>query len=208
MARRTAAVAIAVTLVFLFSVGCSRTEESELAGETAQEESAEVGAEVDTTGLPTDAARSRGVPVPDEGGDDAPDIVLDGLVYEWKTSPQVGLQFTLDFVNPYETYERARGHLFVIAWYSQTPSRLGVYPWNEELVDNEPVDFSGGTRLLFRKDQRVKAFIPYSSRDGYYDQMRVLVYDDEGAKVVDAHYSLEVTGEPSGAKTPRPMIAL
>ena len=207
MTLKALTIVAALVLTFSFVAGCSRSEEGEPEPEIQTEQPVEGDVPEDAEELPSAAARSRGLPTEsDESGE--PDIVLDELVYEWRTSPETGLHVSVDLMNPYETYERARGSLFIVAWSSASPDEMGVFPWETELEDGEPSDPSAGSRLLFRKDQRAKAFIPYKSREGCYDQLRVLVYDDDGNKIVDAHYSLDIHGEPTGPQKPKPVIAL
>jgi len=159
----------------------------------------------------SDAARSRGVA--DEGDGDeegaGPTIVLNDLSYEWRLVPKRGLHVRLVFENPESGYERARGRVFLIASRTlATGDVRGGYPWNAEFDESGPTDHRDGTHLLFRKDQEVRAFIPYAEGEGHYDSLRILVYDDEGNMLIDRVYELDITGDPTGVRRPKPDLVL
>ncbi|MCD4690798.1 hypothetical protein K8S17_04985 [bacterium] len=197
---RTFLVALAVLLAV--AAGCSSGEEQ---GETGvpptDGEVAESAARVEETEI-SRAAQSRGVAVSgrDPDAELQPVIVLAQVTYEWRLSPQKGLHVTLEFINPNDTYERARGYVFAIANYRASASAVyGVYPWGTDIDDGGlPCDYSKGTHLLFRRDQDVRAFIPYENSQGFYDGLRVLVYSEDGDMLIDSTMDLEVSGEPTG----------
>ena len=142
----------------------------------------------------------------DEYGDE-PEVLLDGIEYEWRESPERGLHIILSFSNPNMTYERARGYVFAIA-SSSLDGDSHVYPWNTELTDGEPADYRDGTHLLYRDEQQVSAFLPHQGGVGYYDRLKVLVYDEDGELLIGQTYELEVDGTPSGPKDTTPALVL
>ncbi len=184
--------------------GCSAsgddaaTESSGTETENTAQESEEGGS--------SRAALGRGVSTGDEEEDAAlsPEIRLVEFTYEWRVSPKQGLQVDLSFENPHDTYERARGYVFVVAGYTSSRGAVsGVYPWNAELRDGLPSDYSDGSHLLFRREQAISAFIPYENSEGYYDNIRLFIYTEEGDLLKDQHYELDVTGEPTGVRKPK-----
>ncbi len=181
--------------VCLMALSCSKSEG------TAREDEAGASSTESEEVVLSRAARSRGLPVKEQDEEEPrAEVVLGGFVYEWRTSPQKGLHVTLDFVNPRDTYERARGYLFLIASYSgRARASVGVFPRNAELDGGRPVDHKDGTHLLYRKDHQVRVFIPYTDREGYYDLLRVLVYSEDGKVEMNQTYELEITGEPTGS---------
>lgn len=186
--------------------GCSGGTEEEVAERAPDEEVADV---VEEAVPPSDAARSRGIPLEEEPELKA-EIVLEDLEYEWRLSPRKGLLVRVEFVNPFDVFERARGYAFLIADYSERPGvNPGTYPLDIELVQgNLPDEYTLGSRLLFRKDQTVQVFIPYTDREGHYDSLKILVYSDEGELEIDKSYKLEVYGEPTGRVKPKPTLVL
>jgi hypothetical protein len=197
--------AISLLLVAALSLsGCSsggteaipeREEESAPASETE-------------ASVPSQAARSRGIAVEEEP-EYTPEVVLNDLIYEWRLSPRPGLLVTLEFVNPYDLFERARGHVFLIASYSGRPGvNMGTYPSGVELEDGLPASYADGAHILFRKDYTIRASIPYEDREGYYDSLRIVVYSEEGEIKIDQSYKLEVHGEPTGQVKPKPTLVL
>lgn len=157
----------------------------------------------------SDAARSRGLPVESEAGDEAvePEVLLGSMMYEWRVSPERGLYIQMEFVNPNITYERARGYVFAIA-SSSLDGSSGVYPWDAALKDGEPEDYRDGTHLLYRDDQEVSAFIPYRGGVGYYDRLKLLVFDEDGELLIGQTYELDVDGSPSGPRRSEPALVL
>jgi hypothetical protein len=156
-----------------------------------------------------DAARARGIAVVEEEteGDVEPEVLLGTLEYEWRESPERGLRVEARFVNPNVTYERARGYVFFVA-SSSLDGASGVYPWNAGLRDGEPEDHRDGAHLLYRDDQTVSAFLPYRGGVGYYDRLKVLVYDEDGEVLIGQTYELEVDGTASGPKEMKPKLVL
>jgi hypothetical protein len=157
------------------------------------------------------AALARGVSTDDEGEDAelAPEIRLVEFTYEWRVSPKKGLQIDLSFENPHDTYERARGYVIVVAGYTSSGGAVrGVYPWNVELKDGLPDDYSNGSHLLFRREQEISAFIPYGNSEGYYDNLRLLIYTEEGELLNDQRYELDVTGAPTEVRKPKIQFSL
>lgn len=191
-------------VVALLSAGCSGERQS--AQRQAEEERASESSE--EVNVPSQAARNRGVAVEEEP-EYAPEIVLSDLIYEWRQSPEPGLLVTVEFVNPYDVFERARGYVFFVAGYSGRPGvNLGTYPLDVELADGTPADYVDGSHVIYRKDHTITAFIPYRDREGYYDSLRILVYTDEGKLKIDQSYKLEVYGEPTGRVKPKPTLVL
>jgi len=191
MRKRVAGFGFALLLAAAVA-GCAKTEdrtdqESGAAGEGAQT---------------TDAAAGRGVPT-GEGDVEAstdPRIVLDAIEYEWVVTPEQGLHVALDFSNPNQGYGRAKGSVFLISGSSQDPAVSGVYPWGARIEGGKPADHKAGGQLLFRTEQRMTVFIPYKERAGCYDTVRIVVFDADGAVVIDETHDLAVTGEPSGRR--------
>jgi hypothetical protein len=178
--------------------GCSRTEDSaQVSGEAppVDEETAEV-------------ARTRGVAR--EGGEDDPEpvprVLLSEMSYEWRVVPEKGLMVVMEFTNPAETYQRAKGFVFLVAEYKVNAStaETGVYPWNTRMAEGVPEDFSAGSHLLFRDTQTVRAFIPYERADGCYNTLRVFVYHEDGRLITNRTYELDTTGEPGESGSFRP----
>jgi hypothetical protein len=197
---QTVAFAAALAGILLFA-GCSGNEDQ-------SRESASTG-DVNIDEETAAAAGTRGVP--QEGYDDesnpAPRVLLSKLDYEWRTSPEKGLMVTLDFTNPADTYERARGYVFLIAEYEAYGGSIaaqGVYPWNTKMENDLPLDFSEGSHLLYREEQTVRAFIPYKRSEGYYNRLKVYVYHEDGRLMTNRSYDLDITGTPgeSGSVNP------
>jgi hypothetical protein len=195
---------IAVLLVIVAAVGavtlvgCSRSDER--AG--AREEAAPMDEQT------AEAARTRGIA---RAGDEpeeepVPQVVLSEMSYEWRTSPEKGLAVVMEFTNPADTYERARGYVFLVAEYQVNGSTVerGVYPWNTRIVEGLPDDYREGTHLLYRDTQTVRAFIPYERADGYYNILRVHVYHEDGRLITNRMYELDITGTPGEKGSFRP----
>ncbi len=153
------------------------------------------------------AAGSRGV-LGSERSDDMepkPQVVLSQMTYEWRTSPDRGLHVTLDFTNPADTYERARGYVFLIAESTGFGSLVrGVYPWNISMEGNLPKDHTDGTHLLYRERQQVRAFIPYPRADGYFEILRLYVFHENGRLLTNRTYELDLTGASGETKKVNP----
>ncbi len=208
MTRLTVIVALfllAGVLVFGCSPGDEPAGETE-AGET--EAAGRAGAEMEDE--TTDAARSRGVASEEEDDDSLkPRIVVKDLEYEWRKVPEQGLYVRILFENPAETYERARGYVFLVArWSGEEGTDVGVYPWNANLDGDYPDDYEDGTHLLFRDEYEVRAFIPYRKWEGYYDSLRLIVYGEDGLPLIERAYELDITGEPTGVVKPKPDMVL
>jgi len=201
---RASLIALAVLLVVL--AGCSGGEQE--ATSDVPEGGDQSGSAVtdDDRSAPSPGARSRGVATIEADEDDGlqPLVVLQDIVYEWRVSPRRGLHVTLGFINPNDTYERARGYVFIIASSRASSGAVyGVYPWDVELgEDGLAVDYMDGMHLLYRRDQEVRASIPYQNASGYYDVLRILVYSEDGDVLIDNTVDLEVSGEPTGAVRP------
>ena len=134
-----------------------------------------------------------------------PQVVLSEMTYEWRTSPDRGLHVTLDFTNPADTYERARGYVFLIAESTRSGSLIkGVYPWNVSMDGNLPKDHTDGTHLLYRERQQVRAFIPHPRSDGHFEILRLYVFHENGRLLTNRTYELDFTGAPGEAKTVNP----
>lgn len=201
--RRRLPLALLILLASFAVCSCSRSgseEESasgsrDAGGESGWREPAE-----DTS--PSEAARSQGVPphTPREDSEEArPQIAVRGFSYEWRLEPEKGLHVSIHFVNTRETYERARGYLFLVATSASTPSApQGVYPWDARFEEGVPEKHTDGNRLLFREDLEARAFIPFAGGDGYYDHLRIVVYREDGGTAIDLDYDLAITGEPTG----------
>lgn len=211
MRRTTGVIFVGLVALLVALAGCSGDDEVDAVEEQIEEIQSE-----ETTSAPSEpaseAAQSRGLPVDDSGENDGtePMVVLNDLVYEWRTSPQRGLQVELEFINPYDTYERARGYAFVIASYGLSGGSVyGVYPWNAEIgEDGFPIDPTAGTHLLYRRDQNVRGFIPYENSEGFYNILQIIVYSEEGELLFTNRLDLDVTGDPTGAVRPPRTINL
>ena len=153
------------------------------------------------------AAGTRGV-AGSERSDDMepkPQVVLSEMTYEWRTSPDRGLHVTLAFTNPADTYERARGYVFLIAESMRSGSPIkGVYPWNISMDGNLPKDHTDGTHLLYRERQQVRAFIPYPRPDGHFEILRLYVFHENGRLLTNRTYELDFTGAPGETKRVNP----
>ncbi len=198
---RASLVALAVLLAVL--AGCSRGDQE--AESDVPEGGDQSGAAVadDGRSMPSSEARSRGVATTrvDENEGLQPLVVLKDIVYDWRVTPERTLHVTLGFINPHDTYERARGYVFIIASSRASSGAVyGVYPWNAELdADGLVVDHTDGTHLLYRRDQEVKASIPYRNVSGHYDVLRILVYAEDGDVLIDNTIDLDVSGEATGS---------
>ena len=153
------------------------------------------------------AARTRGVITRDR--DDAeeakPQVVLSEMTYEWRTSPDRGMHVTLNFTNPADTYERARGYVFLIAEATRSGSLVkSVYPWNTSMDGNLPEDYTDGSHLLYRDSQQVRAFLPYPRSDGHFETLRLFVFHENGRLLTNRTYELDFTGAPGAKKTVNP----
>jgi hypothetical protein len=202
--RAALRVALVVALVVVAAAGvmalggCSREGENARVGQEAppvDEESARV-------------ARTRGV-VGDEGPDPdevSPQVLLSEMRYEWRATPERGLLVELEFTNPADSYERAKGYVFLVAEYQVNGSAVetGIYPWNTRIVEGLPEDFSQGTHLLFRETQTVRAFIPYERGGGHYNTLKLHVYHEDGKLITNRTYELDITGEPGESGSFRP----
>ena len=134
-----------------------------------------------------------------------PQVVLSEMTYEWRVSPDRGIHVTLDFTNPADTYERARGYVFLIAESAVSGSPVrGVYPWNISMDGNLPKDHTDGTHLLYRERQQVRAFIPYPRPDGRFETLRLYVFHENGRLLTNRTYELDFTGAPGEAKKVNP----
>ena len=77
---------------------------------------------------PVDTARGVITDTREEDAEPSPEIRLAKLTYEWRVSPKKGLQIRLNFENPHDTYERARGYVVVVAGYTESGGAVtGVY---------------------------------------------------------------------------------
>jgi hypothetical protein len=150
------------------------------------------------------AARTRGVATeqrPDES-ETGVRVVLTDLTYTWQETPEKGLQVVMDFGNPLGGNTRARGYVFLVA-QSILPGKLvtGVYPWGTTLDEGGmPVDPTVGSHLLYRDRQQLRAFIPYTWGDGYFETLKVLVFHENGRLIVNRPYDLGLTGAPGQTK--------
>jgi len=199
MARRQ--IWLALSLVLALAVfGCSRTKDK-----AAQEEGGGAS-EAETS----EAAAARGVATGDGDAEVStePRIVLDVIEYEWVLTPEKGLHVALDFINPNQGYGRAKGSVFVIGTSTGDSSVRGVYPWNTTLEGDRPADYSAGGRLLYRTEQRLTLFLPYTGGTGCFDVLRILVYDDDGGVIMDETRELPITGEPTGRQKITQTLAL
>lgn len=153
------------------------------------------------------AARTRGVVYRDrdEAAEATPQVVLSEMTYEWRTSPDRGLHVTLNFTNPADTYERARGYVFLIAESTRSGSLVqGVYPWNTRMDGNLPEDYTDGTHLLYRESQQVRAFLPYPRSDGHFETLKLYVFHENGKLLTNRTYELDFTGAPGEKRTVNP----
>ncbi len=206
MIRIVAFLLVGVLAVLALS-GCSRRDESAPRAEAGEMESG-------TTGEPQNseasrAARARGVPVESEEEDAGPVVTMEGLTYDWRLEPEKGLLVSIDFGNENEVFERARAYVFVMAWYSaREAASQGTFPWEVDMKNGEPADYTKGTHIVYRKDHTLKCFIPYVDREGYYDSLRVIVYSEEGEVLKDQKYQLDVSGAPTGPVKTKPVLTL
>ncbi len=198
-----------VVLLALTIGGCSGSEDDGAAVESTEAET-ESPEDVQEE-APSKSALARGVTAAagEEDEEPSPEIQLANLTYEWRVSPKKGLQIRLSFENPYDTYERARGYVVAVAGYTKSNGAVtGVYPWNVELIDGLPSDYSDGAHLLFRRDQEIEGFIPYENSEGYFNNLRLLIYSEDGEKLRDQTYGLDITGKPTGVREPKPQFDL
>ncbi|MCK4511425.1 hypothetical protein KAW64_06790, partial [bacterium] len=196
-----------VALLALTVGGCSGSEDDGAAVESTETETESPEGVQEEEDAPSKSALARGVTAAagEEDEEPSPEIQLAKLTYEWRVSPKKGLQIRLSFENPHDTYERARGYVVVVAGYTKSNGAVtGVYPWNVELIDGLPSDYSDGAHLLFRRDQEIEGFIPYENTEGYFNSLRLLVYSEDGEKLRDQTYGLDVTGRPTGVQEPKP----
>ena len=193
---------LTVVLVFVF-LGCLI-----VAGCTSSDEPAvEVKPEPEQLDEETAAAaRTRGVIKRDRGDDVArPQVVLSEMTYEWRTSPDRGVHVTLNFTNPADAYERARGYVFLIAESTRSGSLVqGVYPWNTTMDGNLPEDYTDGTHLLYRESQQVRAFLPYPRSDGHFETLKLYVFHENGKLLTNRTYELDFTGAQGEKRTVNP----
>lgn len=153
------------------------------------------------------AARTRGVVYrdPDKAAEATPQVVLSEMTYEWRTSPDWGMHVTLNFTNPADAYERARGYVFLIAESTRSGSLVrGVYPWNTRMDGNLPEDYTDGAHLLYRESQQVRAFLPYSRSDGHFETLKLYVFHENGKLLTNRTYELDFTGAPGEKRTVNP----
>ena len=192
----------AVVLVFAL-VGCLM-----LAGCTGSEEPAAKPAPEPLDEETTASAVTRGVSPKvhvDDADEAKPQVVLAELTYEWRTSPERGVQVTMEFTNPVRTYERARGYVFLVAESTMSGSRItGVYPWKVAMREGLPEDYTGGTHLLYRDSQQLRAFIPYTGSSGYYETLRLFVFHEDGRLLTNRTYDMKITGEQDESRTINP----
>lgn len=191
---RFVVVLVVVVLGCLVLAGCTSSDEPEVQSEAASEGAPEPEPLDEEASA---AARTRGVP-PEErvyDTDAKPQVVLGELTYDWRTTPERGLQVALDFTNPAGSYERARGYVFLIARSIMTGSHIeGVYPWNTVMNGELPEDYTDGTHLLYRERQLVRGFIPYPSAEGYFETLTLYVFHEDGRLLTNRTYDLEITG--------------
>ncbi len=153
------------------------------------------------------AAETRGVIVRDrdEAAEARPQVILSEMTYEWRTSPDRGVHVTLKFTNPADTYERARGYVFLIAETTRSGSLIkSVYPWSINMDGNLPEDHTDGAHLLYRDRQEVRAFLPYPRSDGYFETLRLLVFHENGKLLTNRTYELNFAGAPGVKRTVNP----
>jgi len=181
-----------------FAVTCAMLLEVALAGCSGGGDGEQGGGTSGSTA--SEAAASRGVAgegvgetVPAE-----PTIALDAVEYEWRNSPERGLEVWLHLSNPGKDTGRAKGYAFGIAGSDSDPSVQGVYPWNATLTDGEPADFERGARLMYWDRTELSFFLPYKERAGCWNTLRLLVYGEDGRVIVNETHELPITGEPTG----------
>jgi hypothetical protein len=199
MSRFTVVMAFGLLACLVVS-GCSSPSEERPVAQAEQEPLDEETAA---------AARTRGVarnPGENKAAEAKPQVVLSALTYEWRNVPERGIMVTMDFTNPANSYERARGHVFLVAESTLSGSHtMGVYPWNTTIGDNGlPDDYTDGTHLLYRDQQQVRGFIPYEPSDGHWETLRLFVFHEDGRLLVNRTYDLEITGEPNVKRTVNP----
>jgi hypothetical protein len=209
MRNRIAVIAV-IVFASLIACSCTRNASQDAGASDSDSRSRDATWEGrDEAEAPSEAARSRGVPSyerREEAQEGEPQIALRGLTYEWRLEPEKGLQARLDFVNTRDTYARARGYLFLVATSRAYPSApAAVYPWDARFEDGRPEKHTDGSRLLFRDELEARAFLPYRGAEGYFDHLRILVYDEAGTVVIDLDYDLDVTGEPTGPMEAAPL---
>jgi hypothetical protein len=201
--RRKLVIVAVILLASLTACSCTRSG-SEDAGASDSDSRPREGAwgGSNDSDVPSEAARSRGVPPyerREESEEGEPQIAIRGLSYEWRLEPQKGLHVRIDFVNTRDTYARVRDYLFLVATSTAYPSApAGVYPWDARFEAGRPEKHTDGNRLLFRDELESRAFLPYRAAEGYFDHLRILVYNEDGTVAIDLGYDLEITGEPSG----------
>jgi len=152
------------------------------------------------------AARTRGVPTTDYGKEEAPSpkVVLESLSYEWQQSPDRGLLVTMEFVTHSDSYERAKGYVFLVAEAAQYGVAPVVYPWNVRFDGDLPEDYTDGAHLLYRDSQTVRAFLPYGGGDGYFNRLRLYLFTEDGRLRTGRNYDLEITGQQGQGKSIKP----
>jgi hypothetical protein len=191
--RGTVQVIASLCAVCLLAAGCGgSSEKPEIRNKEAAHESAPLDEKTAA------AARTRGVPTDGSGEsvEAGARVVMTELTYEWRQTPERGLQVVMEFANPVGGNTRARGYVFLTA-HSVLSGRsvTGVYPWDVQLRDDGiPLRPTDGTHLLFRDRQQVRAFIPYPDADGYYETMRVMVFHEDGRLIINRPYNLELSG--------------
>ena len=190
-----------LVLVFVF-LGCLM-----VAGCTSSDEPAVEPAPEQLDEETAAAARTRGVVGGNRSADTepTPQVVLGEMVYEWRTSPDRGLHVTLNFTNPADTYERARGYVFLIAESATSGLPVkGVYPWKTKMDGNLPENHTDGSHLLYRETQQVRAFIPYPRSDGHFETLKLYVFHENGKLLTNRTYELDFTGAPGEKRTVNP----
>ncbi|MFH1501530.1 MAG: hypothetical protein ABIG03_00650 [Candidatus Eisenbacteria bacterium] len=196
---------VAATLVVCAVAGCSEPREEPA---VSREDDSDAEAVAEQT--PSRAAAARGLPAK---GDDTeakrPVVTLEDVTYEWRLFPDKGLVVSLEFGNPNVVFERARAYVFVVADFSERRTvNRGVFPLGAEFDEAGPVDYTAGTHILYRKDHTMQCFIPYTHREGYYDSLTVIVYSEDGEKLLQQSYDLDVAGEPTGRVEMKPVLTL
>lgn len=196
---RVTACAVLLLAICALLLGCARSEERASESPEPEQVSEEVAEVARTRGV-----REEGYQSEEDTG--TPQVVLSEVVYEWRTVPETGLLVSLTFTNPAETYERARGYVFLVAESTLYGSPVtGVYPWNTRLGDDGlPEDYTDGTHLLYRTEQLVRGVIPYPRSDGYYNILKLFVFSEDGGLITNRQYDLEITGEPGEATIVNP----
>jgi len=212
MRRSTLLAACLVIALAALVGGCSR-------GEPETEESrAEASAEVDAGSRAQSggeqpvsrAAAARGVPVDETRAGNAPSIVVKDLSYAWSASPEPELRVTMKLGNTNDVRGRARGYVVVAAVSSERgATSRGTYPQEAHFEGQMPTDPAKGEHVSFRGDETVSAVIPYRVGDGgHFDELRIIVYDEEGGLLVDLGYDLAITGESTGEAEPKRVLSL